>query len=377
MDPLSLAAIGGLIYAGRCLSTKESYEQKVPEQLPFFGNNINTPDQGAAQDQLDIRTGAYILPPQSQRQKEAVPNFADISPASGRFVHGQPVYNFYDRQDVSSRMNNVQPLERQRIGPGLGVDPSVPAFGGYQQLYRVNPNNVGGYKLNTLPGRAGPANPIVKRGAVIGELTQERPSKVVATWERRPPARGRAEGQGGALTGMTGRQNFERTKRQTNRSTTTMRTDGLEYGPAGKFVPDLSTQDNPTRNKGDLNTQRINDVAAPGIYSFHGGYQQDPALTTGIRAAVNRGKKDRAGNAGRMNVRMDPANQNGSITATRTSASTMLQGVQGPTTAANQTYVHDKYHKFNAYKGNKDFRSFDLDLAKRVNANNPLNHNFS
>ena len=377
MDPLSLAAIGGLIYAGRCLSTKENYEEKVPEQLPFFGNNINTPDQGAAQDQLDIRTGAYILPPQSQRQKEAVTNFADISPTSGKFVHGQPVYNLYDRQDTSTRMNNVQPLERQRVGPGLGIDPNVPAFGGYQQLYRVNPNNVGGYKMNTLPGRAGPANPIVKRGAVVGELTQERPSRVVETWARRPPVKGRAEGQGGALTGTTGRQNYERTKRQTNRSTTTMRTDGLEYGPAGKFVPGLATQDNPTRNKGDLNTQRINDVAAPGIHSFHGGYKQDPALTTGIRAAVNRGKKDRSGNAGRMNVRMDPVNQNGSITATRISASTTLQGVQGPTTASNQTYVQDKYHKFNAYKGNKDFRSFDLDLAKRVNANNPLNHNFS
>jgi hypothetical protein len=156
-----------------------------------------------------------------------------------------------------------------------------------------------------------------------------------------------------------------------------MRTDGLEYGPAGKIVSGLATQDNPTRNKGDLNTQRINDVAAPGIYSFHGGYQQDPTLATGIRAAVNRGNNDRAGNAGRMNVRMDPVNQNGSITATRTSASTVLQGIQGPTTASNQTYVQDKYHKFNAYKGNEDFRSFDLDLAKRVNANNPLNHNFS
>tara|TARA_R110002074_G_scaffold8841_2_gene35770 strand:- start:903 stop:2033 length:1131 start_codon:yes stop_codon:yes gene_type:complete len=376
MDPLSLAAIGGLVYVGRCLSKKENFE-KPPEQLPFFGNNINTPDQGAAQDSLDIRSGAYILPPQSQRQKEAVTNFGDISPSSGRFVHGQPVYNLYNRQDVSSRMDNVQPLERQRIGPGLGVDPSVPAFGGYQQLYRVNPNNVGGYKMNTLPGRAGPSNPIVKKGAVIGELTQERPSRVVETWERRPPVKGRAEGQGGMITGTTGRQNFERTKRQTNRSTTTMRTDGLEYGPAGKFVPDLSISDNPTRNKGDLNTQRVNDVAAPGIHSFHGAYTQDPALVTGIRPAVNRGHKDRSGNAGRMNVRMDPTNQNGSITATRTSASTVIQGVQGPTASANQTYVKDTYNKFNAYKGNEDFRSFDLGLAKRVNANNPLNHNFS
>ena len=274
-------------------------------------------------------------------------------------------------------MNNVQPLERQRVGPGLGLAPEVPAMGGFQQLYRAMPNNVGGYKLNTLPGRAGPANPIVKNSGLVGQLTQERPAKTVATWDRLPPTRGRASGQGGALTGTTGRQNFERTKRQTNRSTTTMRSDGLEYGPASKIVSGLAVSDNPTRNKGDLNTQRINDVAAPGIHSFHGAYVEDPSLTTGIRAAPNRGNKDRAGNAGRMNVRMDPVNQGGSMTSTRTSACTAIQGIMGPTTSANQTYVHDKYHKFNAYKGNEDFRSFDLNLAKRVNARNPLNQNFS
>ena len=101
MDPLSLAAIGGLIYAGRCLSTPSTENYEPKPVMPYFGNNINTPDQGAAQDQLDMRTGSYILPVQSQRQKEAVPSFADMSPASGKFVHGQPVYNFYDRQDVS------------------------------------------------------------------------------------------------------------------------------------------------------------------------------------------------------------------------------------------------------------------------------------
>jgi len=375
MDPLSLVAVGGLIYAGRCLSAKEKYE--VGEPAPFFGNNINTPAEGAAQSQLDIRDGAYILPPQNQTSKQEVPSFGVISPANGQQVYGQPVYNLYDRQNVSGKMNNVQPAEKQRIGPGLGVGSDVPAFGGYQQLYRVMPNNVGAYKLNTLPGRAGPANPIVKKGAMIGELTQERPARTVATWQRRPPARGRAEGQGGALTGMAGRQNYERTKRQTNRSTTTMRTDGLEYGPASKFVPGMAVQDNPTRNKGDLNTQRINDVAAPGINSFHGAYEQDPVYSTGIRAAVNRGQKDRAGNAGRMNVRLDANKQQGLTTATRTSASTSLQGVQGPTGSANQTYVKDQYHQFNSYKGNKDYRSYDLGLAKRVNANNPLNKNFS
>ena len=171
--------------------------------------------------------------------------------------------------------------------------------------------------------------------------------------------------------------NFERTKRQTNRSTTTTRSDGLEYGPASKFVPGMAVQDNPTRNKGDLNTQRVNDVAAPGINSFHGAYTDDPVFSTGIRAAVNRGQKDRAGNAGRMNVRMDANNQQGATTQVKTSASTVLSGIQGPTTAANQTYIKDQYYQFNSYKGNKDYRTNDLDLAKRVNSRNPLNKNFS
>lgn len=375
MDPLSLIAVGGLIYAGRQMSVKENYEPGEP--APFFGNNINTPSEGAAQSQLDMRDGAYILPAQTQTTKQEVASFGVVSPANGRQVYGQPVYNMYDRQNVSGKMNNVQPTEKQRIGPGLGIGQDVPAFGGYQQLYRVMPNNVGAYKLNTLPGRAGPANPIVKKSAMIGELTQDRPARTFATWERRPPTRGRAEGQGGALTGQAGRQNYERSKRQTNRSTTTMRTDGLEYGPASKFVPGQAVQDNPTRNKGDLNTQRVNDVAAPGIAAFYGAYEQDPVYSTGIRDASRRGKKDRAGNAGRMNVRMDPQNQQGAITAVRTSASTSIQGAQGPTAAANQTYTKEQYYQFNSYKGNRDYRTNDLSLAKRVNANNPLNRNFS
>jgi len=139
----------------------------------------------------------------------------------------------------------------------------------------------------------------------------------------------------------------------------------------------MTIGDNPTRNKGDLNTQRINDVASPGIASFRGAYSSDPVLTNGIRDAVNRGNEDRAGNPGRMNVRMDPHNQHGSTTAVRTSASTEIKGIQGPTGAANQTYTKDQYHQFNAYKGNKDPRSYDLDLAKRINSQNPLNKNFS
>lgn len=373
MDPVSVAAIAGLVYAGKRLS-----DPAPPQQpMPFFGNNINTPTNNNEAPLYDSLTGPYVVPPQTQRQKEAVPSFGVVAPNAGRNPYGQPVYNLYDRQDVSGKMNSVQPNEKQYVGPGLGVGGSVPAFGGYQQLYRVMPNNVNGYKLTTLPGRTGPASAIVKNQAKIGELTQERPEKVAAIWERRPPVKGRAEGQGGALTGMAGRQNFERTKRQTNRSTTTMRDDGLEFGAASRFISAPTVDDNPTRNKGDWNEQRVNDVAAPGISNFKGGYQIDPALTTGIRAAVNRGNKGRTGNAGRMNVRADPVNQIGSITAVRDSATTCLLGTPGPTAAVNQTYVKDKYYQFNPYKGQTNFHTNRLGLAKTQLSKNPLNQNFS
>ena len=53
----------------------------------------------------------------------------------------------------AGRLNNLSPRERQRVGLGLGVGPEVPALGGQQQLFRVNPGNVGAYRLTTLPGR--------------------------------------------------------------------------------------------------------------------------------------------------------------------------------------------------------------------------------
>lgn len=373
MDPLSVVALAGLVAAGRALSKKETYDNPKP----YFGNNINTAPDEAAANQLAMRQGAYVLPAQSQLHKEAVPNYGVVAPNTSRNPNGQPVYNYNDRQNITTRMNSVQPVEKQYVGAGLGVGADVPAAGGFQQLYRVMPNNVGAYKLTQLPGRTGPSNPVVKRSGMVGELTQQRPEKTAAIWERRPPVKGRAGGQGGVLTGAAGHQNFEKTKRQTNRSTTTMRDDGLQYGAAGSIVSAVPVDDMPSRNKGDLNTARINDIAAPGISNFEGGYTQDPALLTGIRPALNRGNVGRAGGAGRMNVRMDPLNQGGVQTAMRSGAYRSIEGPQGTTGSANQTYQNAQYHQFNAFKGNKDFRTSNLDLAKNQGSKNPLNINFS
>ena len=51
----------------------------------------------------------------------------------------------------------------------MGVGPEVPAFGGNQQLFLVNSENVVAYRLTTLPGRSGPAydSKVFSRGIVV------------------------------------------------------------------------------------------------------------------------------------------------------------------------------------------------------------------
>ena len=386
MDPLSVVAIAGMIYAGKVLSDppakKENYANPrpvVPNGSPFESTVGQQTIADVAQEHMlsqdsnaqNLNRGTIAVP--GQGPKREVGSFADVTPTSGRNPSGQPVYNFYDRQNQAKNMNNVQPMEKQYVGPGLGIGPAIPAMGGFQQLFRVLPNNVGAYKLTTLPGRSGPAGAMVSQPTAQQRVGFNKPEKTAFLPQRLPPGRGRGQGQGGALTGMTGHQNFEKTKRQTNRSVTTMRDDGLEFGPASDRVPAPSIQDNPTRNKGDDTMFQRNYLgpAAPGIVNFEGGYEVTP---TDLRAAVNRGKKDRGGCGGRMNVMVGNP---GKVTAVKDSASTELIGVAGPTGVANQTYVQDKYYQTNPFKGNADPRTRNLGLAKNVLKNNPLNHNIS
>ena len=189
------------------------------------------------------------------------------------------------------------------------------------------------------------------------------------------------------------RGEFQKSKRTTNRSETTLRNDGLGFAPAKKFISNATLAQDPTRNKGDINVLQYGHTnnPTPGIHSFHGGYQVAPAsqlmaqrgaqgYTTeqleafGFRPDDRRGKKDRTANAGRMNVRADPLNQGGLVTAVRSDTSR----VDGWMSAANggwsQNYVAPMYQENNAYKGNVNpyATSGYLKTASEQLAKNPL-----
>ena len=375
-DPISLAAVAGLIYAGRALSNKSQPEpvvQQVSETTqPVVYNDDMVPE--FIEQEFEPRVE---IP-----NKREMESFGDIGrqQRSG----GQEILNMRNRMYDTGRMNNLSPIEKQLVGPGLGVSADTPATGGYQQMFRVNPINVGEYKLTTLPGRSGPAADITGgRAAVVGQLTHNKPETTAFLPSRLPTMFGRAQG----MSGMIPRQEHEKTKRTTNRSETGHRADGLGFNGAKRFVSAQTMPQDPTRFKSDRNDQQFAHYshAAPGITNFSGAYATSAAaqITTknneelmkyGFRPEDRRGKANRMGNAGRMNVRESALKQGGALTAVRVDTSR----TDGRFAAANggwtQNYQQKPFHQFNAYKGNENPNSRCLDLAKRQLQNNPLSH---
>jgi hypothetical protein len=303
------------------------------------------------------------------------PSFSVIAPMTN--VNGEPVRDFRDRQYISGKMNNLSPSTKELVGPGLGVNAETPAYGGYQQLYRVNPINVSEYKLTQLPGRANHGHALNKQPGTVGNLTHHKPETTAYLPERLPPQPGRASGQGGNLSGVRVREEYERTKRVTARSTTGYRGDGLGFAPARRTVSASQVAQDPTRNKSDRNIETYTHVdnAAPGISSWAHGYQNTPL---DMRASDRRGQAERVGNAGRMNVRESAQKTAGRVTATRFDQSRTdgRMGVVDPGQRFQQ-YAPLGKQNHNVFKGNLDERVMSegsLDIAHKVLQNNPLAH---
>lgn len=339
MDPWSVAAIVGLVFAGQKLSKDEEPSQllsvketscpdkSVNQYYDFYSmdkRNV-TPDVGRS-----VGSG-LILPPKCE--------IASLQDRKPQLPFGQPVYNLYDREFISNKMNNLQPIERRNVGPGLGVTADVPATGGFQQYFRVLPNNPNDERLIQLPGtNGGPADAVVKNGnGIIGSLTQF-PEKLY-TYQA---AANNGQGQGGALRGQEQRPNHLKTARSTIRQETGHRTedDDLQFGPP-QYDVYQAYSDNSTST-----------------------FKQLPRITD------NRSKPDRAANGQRMNVRADPLDAGGLVTNLRREYVTNEPGV--PNGVRFQQYVNAEFHKLNEQKSMQNPWADNLSLAQSVLKNNPI-----
>jgi hypothetical protein len=113
-DPISLLAVAGLVYAGRNLSTKS-----VPP--PVIERGVEKP---VAKAPIEIQNNNFEIP-LGVPQKREMETFGDISmqQRSG----GQEILNMRNRMYDQGRMNNLSPVEKQLVGPGLGVSADTPA----------------------------------------------------------------------------------------------------------------------------------------------------------------------------------------------------------------------------------------------------------
>ena len=363
MDPLALAAVVGLVFAGKTLA--EGKEKSAPSPVkptttkpPLTRRDIDmmADSVGHRADAFDLRNtnpnfGRRINDWRLQ-PKDAVPNLQDVTPTNSRFPYGQPVYDLYNREYITNKQNNLSPLEQpMRIGPGLGVGPDVLAAGGFHDYFRALPTNINEERLTTLEGREGPANPVVKSGgaAYIGDITQQAPASKTAF--RAPGAYGGGGAQS-ALVAPEGRPNFLKTKKPTIRGETGLRTDTLSDGP-------------PQYN-----------VAQP--YAEGKTCYTDTDLT---RSSGYRTKPDRAANAARMNVRNDPVNQVGAATQLRIESEPVQPGPMA-ITGTNQgrgTLPPEFDDPLNEFKANPNPRASSgfLDIAIQQLEKNPLAYSLS
>ena len=378
-DPLSILAIAGLVYTGKKLSQKTEKSENYVTQ-----NTIQTSEEQITSDFVPSVVNPFSQP-QFQNKLET-PSFADIAPQPR--TSGQELMGMRNRFDAG-RMNNISPVEKQLVGPGLGVGPDIDSVGGYQQLFRVNPENVGAYRLTTLPGRSGPAfdNSGGRRG-ISGEIGNNRPEKTAFLPERLPPQQGRAQG----ISAMSGRSSHEKTIRETNRSETGSRTDGLSIAAPKRFISANTLYQAPSRNKKDGNIEQFeySNHPAPNINKYTHGYLNSPAVKAqqsdfeeqqryGFRVDDRRGKAGRMNGGGRMNVRAGPLNQGGIPTTLRSDTTRIDGRVNSANGGWTQQYRQNDYYELNSFKGrqNPNASQNSLNTAKKQLYSNPLAHSLS
>jgi len=356
MDPLAIAAIVGLVFAGKKLSERNP-DSIVVQSPPATTRSITRRDidimsnaRDHAKDAFDLRNtnpdlgrrvGDWRLQP-----KDAIPSLQDTKMDTRVFPHGQPVYNLYEREYITNKMNNLQPIERVNVGPGLGYDSNVAAAGGFHQYFRALPTNINEEKLTSLEGRDGPPSFFVPNGgpAPLGLVSHEAKESKTQTHE---PIQSRAEGQGGAITKPEKRPDFPKTARSTIRQQTGLRNDTLSDGP-GQF-----------------------NVYQPYAEGGETAYT-NKSLT---RSSGFRSQEDRAGNSGRMNVRNDPVNAGGAMTQLRPESTPFEPGPVNATTGGRvQQYVDARFHRFNEKKSNQNpyATPHALDVAIQALETNPV-----
>lgn len=126
-------------------------QTNITDNTPFFRSEKSQNTNDMVKDRrLETFTGVNNIDytPKTERVADApVKGLTNIYGTT--FSPDMERYNGYT---TNLMHNNVSPVEKQYVGPGLGIDPTQSAAGGFHQRFRVMPDNVNGYRKNTFGG---------------------------------------------------------------------------------------------------------------------------------------------------------------------------------------------------------------------------------
>lgn len=319
---LALAAVVGLAYLGHKMANAENTEVVI---APEKDDSTMKMDDYYDVQQRHISTRSF-------RHKQEITSLADVTDSGTRTVNGQPVYDLTQREYVSNKMNNLNPNPWNKVGPGIGVGPNVPAYGGYQQLFRVLPVNTNEHRLTQLPGRVqGPPQAPVFAQESRQNVVKNKPELI---WSRKNL--GDSAVKGAPPTRPLDVKGIRSTlKDQTLESITA----------APRTVVDMG----------------------------HIVTANDP-LQRNANGVPRRGKSDREGAPGRMNVRDGPLAMNGMVTSVRIDPENFMVN-HG---ATKMGYIREGIQEANAFKDQPGPSTlYPLDLAKKQLSENPFNHSLN
>lgn len=204
--------------ANKAFLSKDFRDSKDPARTgviapgPFYRSDKAQATSAAyKQDRMELFTGQLencrSKTGTFQHKRESGPMFAPALSRTPVTSSGRQAYVDFrgaqdaDRYQVGMKHHGCGPVDPIRVGPGLGLDPSVPAAGGFQQFERIMPENVNGYRKNSLPGRINPGAAPVQGGANMGQMNFK---GLKPTWDinRLPPVPGKCHVNAAGIHGL-------------------------------------------------------------------------------------------------------------------------------------------------------------------------------
>jgi len=371
----SLCAVLALAVIGNQIATREGFAELDAEDTgtsgvnssqvqPHFRGNINVAPNSDGYLRRSGSLSPYGAPVGGVvfEKKKSVPSFGIIAPDANRFTHGKPVFDLRGRQSSGAMHNNVAPIQKTNVGPGLGIPASVPAAGGFHPRFRVMPGNVGAYRLHTAPGRFGaPVQPVARqtqRGAVGTQ--QWRP---VRHGEARGPSTGRKFQDLGAVANRGSHTSLAKVG---NRAATTL---GGRRNHGQVLVPGRTAHGAMTDIPSGSSKNYEYAQSMPGVSSWFTGTDIAASNVKHLVKDTQRESKNpylapAAMSSGNLMVASV-----GGVTRQRSSKSSMhVGGAEGQ--SLMQRYVNDSLTRPNAHKSR--FPELDLGFHRKILEDQPL-----